>query len=144
MKDSDTYEEAKVLGKAGKATGKNKYWINVEQADGQLRSINLEHVEKLEISEEVVLLSLKESYEDVEVKQAMALEMENWKHHDVFVEVDDEGQPGVSCRWVITEKYKEGERKIKARLVARGFEELEMDKIRKDSPTCGKTAFDSV
>ena len=139
MKDCDTYEEAKVLGKAGKATGKNKYWINIEQADGQLRSLNLEYVENLEISEDVVLLG--QSYEDVEVKQAMALEMDNWKHHDVFEEVDDEGQPGVSCRWVITEKYKEGERKIKARLVARGFEEAEMDKIRKDSPTCGKDSL---
>ena len=85
MKDCDTYEEAKVLGKAGKATGKNKYWINIEQADGQLRSLNLEYVENLEISEDVVLLG--QSYEDVEVKQAMALEMDNWKHHDVFEEV---------------------------------------------------------
>ena len=141
MRDSDIYEEAKVLGKAGKATGKNKFWINVEQADGQLKSLNLEHVENLEISEEVVLLSLKDSYEDVDVKQAMANEIQNWRHHDVFTEVEDEGQPGVSCRWVITEKYKEGERCIKARLVARGFEEAEMDRIRKDSPTCGKDSL---
>ena len=141
MKDSDIIEEAKVLGKAGKATGKNKFWINVEQADGKLKSVNLEQVENLEISEEVVLLSLKDNYEDVEVKQAMALEIENWKHHDVFQEVEDEGQSGVSCRWVITEKYKEGERCLKARLVARGFEEAEMEKIRKDSPTCGKDSL---
>ena len=141
MKDSDIIEEAKVLGKAGKATGKNKYWINIEQTDGKMKSVNLEQLENLEISEEVVLLSLKENYEDIEVKQAMALEMENWKHHDVYKEVEDEGQPGVSCRWVITEKYKEGERYIKARLVARGFEEVEMEKIRKDSPTCGKDSL---
>ena len=141
MKDNDIIEEAKVLGKAGKATGKNKYWINIEQAEGKMKSVNLEQVENLEVLEEVVLLSLKENYEDVEVKQAMALEMENWKHHDVYNEVEDEGQQGVSCRWVITEKYKEGERCIKARLVARGFEEAEMEKIRKDSPTCGKDSL---
>lgn len=41
-------------------------------------------------------------------------------------------------RWVITKKLKEGKSNTKARLVARGFEEENLDKIRKDSPTCTK------
>ena len=41
MKNSDSFEEAKVLGKAGKATGKKKFWINVEQENGELKSLNL-------------------------------------------------------------------------------------------------------
>ncbi len=140
MRDGENFEEAKVLGKAGKATGKNKFWINVEDEDGQLKSLNLEQVEDMEILDELVLLSTGES-NDVEVKQAMALELENWRHHHVFTEVEDEGQAAVSCRWVITEKYKEGERFVKARLVARGFEEAEINDIRKDSPTCGKDSL---
>ena len=44
-------------------------------------------------------------------------------------------------RWVITEKYKEGEKFVKARLVARGFEEDQINDIRKDSPTCGKDSL---
>ena len=44
----------------------------------------------------------------------------------------------VSTRWVVTEKYEDGEKVVKARLVARGFEETDLKDIRKDSPTCGK------
>ena len=40
-------------------------------------------------------------------------------------------------RWVVTEKIKEGRRQVKARLVARGFEEDTL-KLRKNSPTCHK------
>ena len=141
MRDSDSFEEAKVLGKAGKATGKNKFWINVEKENGQLKSLNLEQVDEMSITDEIVLLNVKDSYEDIEIKQAMALEIDNWRHHEVFSEVEDEGQIGVSCRWVITEKYKDGKRLVKARLVARGFEEAEVNEIRKDSPTCGKDSL---
>ena len=45
----------------------------------------------------------------------------------------------VSLRWVITEKVVEGKKKVKARLVARGFEE-DTSEMRKDSPTCSREA----
>jgi hypothetical protein len=51
----------------------------------------------------------------------MAKELESWKDLDVYVEEKDVGQQCISTRWVITEKYKEGARVVKARLVARGF-----------------------
>ncbi len=139
LRDSEDVKEAKVLGKAGKATGKNKFWINIEDENGQLKSLNVEQLSDMQIVEDLVLLSCNES--DVEVKQAMALEIENWKNHNVFTEVEDEGQTAVSSRWVITEKYKEGVKCVKARLVARGFEEADIGEIRKDSPTCGKESL---
>ena len=40
-----------------------------------------------------------------------------------------------------TEKFSNGERFIKARLVARGFEEDDLDKLRTNSPTCGKESL---
>ena len=46
----------------------------------------------------------------------------------------------VSSRWIITEKFKNGVRKIKARLVARGFEEDSSD-MRTDSPTCNRESL---
>ena len=64
-------------------------------------------------------------------------EMENWKRNEVYEEVDNCGQPTVSVRWVITEKCKNGKTVVKARLVARGFEE-ELEDLPTDSPTCAK------
>ena len=60
---------------------------------------------------------------------------------DTFKEVDDRGQqPRVSCRWVYTEKEKGGKVTLKARMVARGFEEHN-PQIRTDSPTCSKASI---
>ena len=52
----------------------------------------------------------------------------------------DVGQYRVSSKWVITEKVKDGKEIIKARLVARGFEENLQDR-RTDSPTCSRQAL---
>ena len=59
----------------------------------------------------------------------------------VFGEVENEGQRVVSVRWVITKKNKDQKLTYKARLVAGGFEELDRDNIRTDSPTCCKENF---
>ena len=56
---------------------------------------------------------------------------------ETFEEVDDLGQPTLSCRWVCTDKLKEGKLISKARLVVRGFEE-NTSQIKTDSPTCSK------
>ena len=56
-----------------------------------------------------------------------------------FEEVDDNGLAALYVRWVITEKTKNGNSVVKARLVARGFEEELME--RTDSPTCSKESL---
>ena len=43
----------------------------------------------------------------------------------------------ISCRWGLTEKINNGKKVIKARLLARGFEE-DSSNILKDLPTCTK------
>ena len=48
--------------------------------------------------------------------------------NDVF-----DGQATVSCKWVFTEKFVNEITVVKARLVARGFEEDSSD-LRTDSP----------
>ena len=50
--------------------------------------------------------------------------------------MDNLGQKAITCRWVITERIVEGRKIIKARFVARGFEEQFEE--RTDSPTCSK------
>ena len=49
----------------------------------------------------------------------------------------DKGQPTVSTRWVCTRKFKGNQVVMKARLVARGFEE-NTKQLKTDSPTCSK------
>ena len=64
-------------------------------------------------------------------------EIQKWRGMDTFEEVEDYGQPTLSCRWVCTEKMKDGVLVFKARLVVRGFEEDSLQ-LKKDSPTCNK------
>ena len=58
------------------------------------------------------------------------IELENWNKQNVYIEENDIGQSCVSTRWVITKKVIDGETIAKARLYARGFEEIQ------DSPCC--------
>lgn len=51
-------------------------------------------------------------------------ELSNWKQNNVFEEVKDEGQKCISTRWVCTLKETPDGVVPKARLVARGFEEM--------------------
>ena len=69
-----------------------------------------------------------------EYKDAKLDELANWKSKAVYEEVDDLGQPFMTCRWVLTQKP---DRK-KARLVVRGFEDPALDQVVKDSPTGAK------
>ena len=55
----------------------------------------------------------------------------------MYQEVDDENQSKISVRWVITEVI-EGVTRTKARLVAREFEDLNLNIVKADSPTCGR------
>ncbi len=136
---------AKVINRAGKATGKNRHWFNLEYTQQDLQgikqSVDLSQVDNLKITgpqlaeEEMFLL---EDISWIEPKQA---ELENWRRNDVFREIDDEGQRCISTRWVCTLKGTPEQIVPKARLVARGFEEKGNDEIPKDSPTCTKESL---
>ena len=75
------------------------------------------------------------------ILDAKMKEIENWKVYKTFQKVANEGQSTISVRWVVPKKNKAKGNIYKARLVARGFEEIEKDNIRKDSPTCCKENF---
>ena len=59
------------------------------------------------------------SISDDRVMEAKRKEIESWIENDVFEEVEWEGQPMISVRWIVTEKMKKEGKKIKVRLVAR-------------------------
>ena len=99
------YDEANILGRARKATGKNKHWINIKGSDKYLKSLDLEQVEDLhELEENIHLTAVDTNY--VNIWQAMLAELENWKHLDVYSQVEDNGQVyvtlaqgGLSRKW---------------------------------------------
>ena len=127
----------KILSRAGKATGKYKHWYNLQKnANGSIMPVDLQNdfSEWEVLSEETEMLVL---FNTEAVSAAKDKEVSSWQNNDVYEEVDDVGQEYISVRWVITEKVKQGKPLIKARLVARGFEECTTD-LRKDSPTCYK------
>ena len=125
----------KIISRAGKVKGSNKYCYNVERdASGWRGWINLEKIKDLTFtSDDMPLIVL---YNNQSIAKAKSDEIKNWIDNDVFEEVDDEGQPTISVRWVITEKVKDSRVVTKARLVARGFEE-NTTYMSKESPTCG-------
>ena len=92
--------------------------------------------------EKLIMLTEVEELEQ-DVVDAKQKELCNLRKNDVFEEIDYEGQPTVSSRWVFTEKNVEGKQVTKARLVARGFEESTQG-IRTDSPTCTKYSLRMV
>ena len=85
-------------------------------------------------NEEILAVNVDSS----EVLEAKMKEIENLKYHNIYTEVPKtgKGEETIGSRWVITEKFKDGEKITKARLVAKGFQEN--NDLKKDSPTCLK------
>ena len=135
---SGEFVSGKVLSRAGKVTGINRDCYNIERDnDGSCGWCDFGTLKDLTfVPEDTEMLVM---YCKDEVWAAKKREIENWQANEVYVEVDDVGQLSTSSRWVITEKLRSGVTEVKARLVARGFEEHSLD-IRKDSPTCSKEA----
>ena len=134
-KDGGATFTAKIISRAGKAGGIYGNCYNIMKENGDMDWIDLvRQVEKWRPypdGEQLLMCTGNSS-----IHEAKLNEYENWKQNKVFQEVSDDGQDAISVRWVITEKLKGDNRIIKARLVARGFEENFDNKT--DSPTCAK------
>lgn len=145
LSDTNEWVEATIISKAGKTTGKNKNWYNIEKHsdDHERLSVNLEKLEWENLGSNQVQINYEDLNETEEVNQindidndetfiAKQSELDKLKLFDTYEEVEFCGQKTISTRWVITSKNGT----MKARLVARGFEEHSF--IPKDSPTVGK------
>jgi ribonuclease HI len=151
--DTDPWRSGKIVSRAGKATGNNASWFNIE-TDSDRFSMDLEkvdivklsvpemceNVEKVDTHSEVLVVDRDNMVYKVKLcektEQAKIDEIQKLKDFETFSVVVDMGQDRISTRWVITTK-EDGSKK--ARLVARGFEEL--DKIQSDSPTISKSVM---
>ena len=134
--ENEDWIEAVILGRAGKAKGKHKNWYNVRDSQSkEERSLDLGRLcwKKIDRTENIYISAEKDC--DDRVFLAKQCELEKLRNFATYEEVEDIGQKKLSTRWVITEK----ENQVKARLVARGFEENFY--VQRDSPTVGKGAL---
>ena len=135
------WKVVKILSRAGKVSDKYKRFLNIEDVETkETDCLDWTEVEEwIPVNTETVLLT-RTKLNDLNVEKAKMNELRKWKEHESYQEVEDEGQPPVSTRWVCTEKDSEKGKIVKARLVARGFEE-DNSNIRRDSPTCCKESL---
>ena len=149
--NGNTWQQCKIDSRAGKATGGYKNWRNIVDEKGNECSMDWSNVrwhpvevqldeisnenESAEVDftmSEVLMASKMDIQKENKEKDAQKKELKKWEDFEVYKKVKDEGQKSISVRWVFTEK----DEIIKARLVARGFEEKEY--IKSDSPTVTK------
>ena len=124
-----------VISRAGKASGAHKYWLNTKDMQtGEIKPMNFSEITNWTMATDEILYCAEN---DPATLEAKLNELERWKEYSVYDEVEDQGNETISTRWVISEKNETGKTCIKARLVARGFEE-DGTQIRKDSPTAMK------
>ena len=155
---SDDWQTVTIGSRTGKSTGKYSSWRNIQYEDGHVSALDWDKsvqdwvpIQEEDTQEGTDLIAELEPHEILmaceqpvnhELMDAKKEELDRWKTFCVYEEVPINGQKAVSVRWVITEKENsEGQRKTKARLVARGFEEK--GDIQSDSPTVSKEVLRS-
>ena len=146
MEDPD-WEKVKIVSRAGKAGKKYDTWwntVNLESGQKQVENFgDIAVMKKIEESgevseEEVFIMTIpRHLHNERRCQDAKQKELQAWDEFEVYEEVENEGQVKLGTNWVLTEKLKEGERAVKARLTVRGDQE-DASCVRKDSPTVRK------
>ena len=120
-----------------KVTGKYYNYFNIKDARGLAWNVNLEQAEwRHPESEEDCLLVMipKHRHGEKDCRDAKKAELEKLKSFDTVTEVQDSGKFRISSTWVLwVKELPEGVSEVRARLVARGYEEQE--EVISDSPT---------
>ncbi len=108
-----SFQNVKIMGNAGKRTGKNKNWLNVQDGEGNKWSVDwttvdrwerveinsdLNETEKTEETSPVFLSGVFENCDDF--KQAKMDELNKWREFGVYDIVDDVGQETLTGRWI--------------------------------------------
>ena len=132
---SDDWSRAEVLGRGGKATGKYPEWFNIRGENGELGSLDFGTVAEWQEEEVNIITIPRNQHSTDQCLQAKYAELEKLKSFQTYEEVEDTGQFRISTTWVLSQKGSE----VRARLVARGFED--MSEHRKDSPTVAKSSM---
>ena len=139
LENDDVWRHAVVTGRAGKASGGNKDWLNLKEGSSEY-SVDTKRLRDMHIEEQVnVVMIPRREHNKPEIIKAKLKELNTWTELKVFDEVPDVGQPRIGTCWVITPKVINGVDSFKARLVCRG--DQEEVSVPTDSPTCSKSGL---
>ena len=102
--DSDSWNEALLLDRAGKSTGKNRTWFNIKDLpEDKHISVNFSKIKIWrKINEKITLANWTDN--NINVLQAKKVELQNWDKHKVYEEAKDSGQKVILVTWVIIQK----------------------------------------
>ena len=120
----------------GKVGGDYYNYFNIKTVNGLEYNIDLERNNWERISTEQVMMSIipRARHGELECRKAKDIEIKKLKDWGAYKIVKDEGQFRISSTWVLWMKQKpDGEEEVRARLVARGYEEE--CEVPSDSPT---------
>ena len=142
---TEVVETVKVLSRAAKSTGPNKFWWNVKVQDtGEMKSVDtsrMNDVQKVQEAHDVdttvdtLVVSIpRYMYNEPKCIAAKEKELKNWDDFGVYIEVEDIGQETVNTNWVLVKK----DDGVKARLCIRGDQEKNKENVKTDSPTVNK------
>ena len=105
------------------------------EADPEVQAVD----EGDEQQDEVFAVNIpRDRHGDRRCREAKEVELARFDEFDAYEEVADDGQKTLPTNWVLTEKVKEGNTIVKARLTVRGDLEMTED-IQTDSPTVRKS-----
>ena len=132
-----------VLSTQPKRSGINGHWVNVHlEEDEKPIAVNWRDISSWKVipaAENVVYFSKVDELSQ-EVVDAKDREIQQLIANNVIEIVANENQRTISAKWVFTEKVVDNRKVTKARLVARGFEEV-CNNLRTDSPTISRQAL---
>ena len=125
---------ARVTGRC-KVTGSFYNYFNIKDQRGLDWNVNLEVNDWSRTQEEVMMVLIPRSrHGESDCKSAKQTELKKLQDFGAFSLVKDEGQFRISCTWVLwVKEHSDGQSEVRARLVARGYEEEE--EVPSDSPT---------
>ena len=127
---------AKILSR-DKVSGSFYNYFNIKDGRGLQWNINLEQAEwrQPQPQEECMMVMIpRHRHGEKDCRDAKKVELEKLKQFDTISEVEDSGQFRISSTWVMwVKEHSGGNSEVRARLVARGYEEQE--EVISDSPT---------
>ena len=124
-------------GRGGKASGKQKDFVNGEFKNGDKGCISIDNTQwRPSVVEQVTMVLLRNTrHSESKCVNVKLEEIKKLKDFETYDEVGDMGQFRLSTTWVLWEKGNE----VRPRLVSRGYEKPE--EIQKESPTIRKCSM---
>lgn len=137
--DQSEWKQAVVISRAGKVTGKYRNWYNIQDQLSQVQSsVDLGACDWQKIEEANVVTVPRNLQSSDVCTEAKEQELEKLHNFDVYDIVDEPlGKEVITCRWILT--YKGADNQVRARLVARGFQET--CEVQVDAPTVSKSVL---